>query len=378
MKHTLPIFTALLLAPLATLWTAESSKPVKPILFAAYYVWYHTGDHPRQPWLHWTYPSTETNAAAQKAKRPGEPAPASAARPLAGFYDSADPVVAGWHVQLAKAAGIDAFLVSWWDTVNGLDKSFENGILSAAVKHGFKVALLDERAQFHNKLEDYQAMLVRALRKYKDSPAYLRLDGRPVVYLYQVATKPGLTPTDFTALKKHVESEVGAVYWIVDKIAHDPKAQRDGNEDQVKCIPKEWLAAPGMDSFGFYSTFSNFRAHEYKDLVGKYRYLVKLAHDSGKKMLLPVHPGHDNSHFRNDPYVMPRRDGQTLRDYLLAATNAGADYIMVTSWNEWPETTVVEPSSTWSDPYTSLKILAEWQGVTFTTPPLPSTPLKER
>jgi hypothetical protein len=362
---------ALLLAPVAPLYASEAPKPAKPMLFAAYYVWYHTGDHPRQPWLHWTYPAAEANALAQKARLSGEPAIASAARPLAGFYDSADPAVAEWHVQLAKAAGIDAFLVSWWDTVNGLDKSFESGILAAAVKQGFKIALLDERAQFHNKLEDYQAMLTRALRKYKDSPAYLRLDGRPVVYLYQVAAKPGLTPEDFAALRKHVEGEVGPVYWIVDKIVHDAGAQRAGDEDRVKCIPKEWLATPGIDSFAFYSTFSNFRAYRYEELTNKYRYMVKLAHDAGRKMLLPVHPGHDNSHFRDDPYVMPRRDGQTLRDYLRAATDAGADFIMVTSWNEWPETTVVEPSSTWPDPYLYLKILAEWKGIAFTAPPLP-------
>jgi hypothetical protein len=68
---------------------------------------------------------------------------------------------------------------------------------------------------------------------------------------------------------------------------------------------------------------------------------------------------------------MPRRDGQTLRDFLRAATDAGADYLMVTSWNEWPESTVVEPSSSWSDPYQYLKILAEWKGLSFNPPPLP-------
>ena len=40
------------------------------------------------------------------------------------------------------------------------------------------------------------------------------------------------------------------------------------------------------------------------------------------------------------PYVMPRREGQTFRDYLRAATEAGADFVLVTSWNEWPETTM--------------------------------------
>ena len=32
--------------------------------------------------------------------------------------------------------------------------------------------------------------------------------------------------------------------------------------------------------------------------------MTKLAHDAGKKMLLPVRPGYDNSHFVPEPYVM--------------------------------------------------------------------------
>ncbi len=367
----------LLLVPLAGLCAVRctvAAPGAKPMLLAAYYCWYHSGDHPTKAWLHWTYPSSATNAVALRAQRPGEPPMASVFRPLAGFYDSADPAVAEWHVKLARAAGIDAFLVDWWDAHNGLDKMVDEGIVAACERQGFKFALLDERAQFHNDEGQYRAMLARALRRYKDSPVYLRLDGRPAVYLYQVANDPGLRPETFTELKKHVEAEVGPVYWIVDKIAHDPKAARAGDADRVKCIPKEWLATPGIDSFAFYSTFSNFKAHRYDELIGKYRYLAQLAHGAGKKMLLPAHPGHDNSHFNPAPYVMPRRDGQTLRDYLRAATDAGADFIMVTSWNEWPESTVVEPSSSWPDPYRYLRILAEWKGVAFGAGPLPPLP----
>lgn len=373
MQHVLTIFAALLLTAAQSLFAAEPAKPSRPLVFANYYCWYHDGQHSKRPFLHWTYPSSETNASAKKAQKPGEPAPNSVFRPLIGLYDSADPKVAEWHVQLAKAAGIDAFLVDWWDTHNQLDKNVDHGIVAAAQKHGFKFALLDERAQFHQNLEEYQAMLARGLKRYKDNPAYLRIDGRPVVYLYQVATKPGLSAAEFPLLKKHVEGEVGPVYWIVDKIAHDEKAAHAGDLDREKCIPKDWLAAPGLDCFAFYSTFSNFRAHEYDALLGKYRYMTKLAHDAGKKMLLPVHPGHDNSHFVDEPYVMPRRNGDTLRDYLRAATDAGADYIMVTSWNEWPESTVIEPSSSWPDPYLYLKIIAEWKGVQFAVPPTPSS-----
>ena len=364
-----PLLAVVLSLPLRALGGDNETRP--PLLLANYYCWYHDGQHPKLPFLHWTYPSSETNELAKQAQKPGEPPPNSMFRPLAGLYDSADPVVAEWHVQLAKAAGIDAFLVDWWDTHDALDQNVDRGIVAAADKLGFKFALLDERAQFHQKFEDYKVMLARALKRYKDHPAYLRIDGRPVVYLYQVATQPGLTAAEFPQLKKHVESEVGPVYWIVDKIAHDAKAATAGDKDREKCIPEDWLATPGVDSFAFYSTFSNFRAHEYDAIAGKYRYLTKLAHDAGKKMLLPVHPGHDNSRFRDDPYVMPRRDGQTLRDFLRAATDAGADYIMVTSWNEWPESTVIEPSSTWSDPYQYLRVIAEWRGKKFEIPPTP-------
>lgn len=131
--------------------------------------------------------------------------------------------------------------------------------------------------------------------------------------------------------------------------------------------------AAGIDAFAFYSTFSNFRADRYERLVGRYRYLTELAHRAGKRMMLPVHPGHDNSYFRDDGdfYDMPRRDDQTLRDYLRAASDAGADYVMVTSWNEWPESTVIEPAAYWDDPYQYLRILAEWRGKKFIPIPPP-------
>ncbi|TWU39632.1 hypothetical protein Poly41_24870 [Novipirellula artificiosorum] len=363
-------FTLWVLCSLSAAVSAVEEEP-KPLLFANYYAWYHNGSHPDHPWAGWTRKESEQNSRALAEQRPGLPPRSSAAYPLVGLYDSADPEVAEWHVRLAQAAGIDAFLVDWWGRHLDRDKNIDEGILVAAEKHSFKFALLDERSQFHSDWEWYKQAAVETLTRYKDSPAYLRIDGRPVYYLYQVASTATLTPEKFVDLKRHVESRVGPVYWIVDKIAHQHAAQRAGDADKEKHIPADWLATPGIDAFGFYSTFSHFRAHRYEDLAGKYKYLTDQAHDAGKKMLLPVHPGHNNSRFREDPYVMPRLDGQTLRNYLRAASDAGADFLMVTSWNEWPETTVVEPSSNWPDPYHYLRILAEWKEKAFHVPPAP-------
>jgi hypothetical protein len=142
---------ALLLAAMVALAPTVASAE-RPLLLANYYCWYHDGQHPKQPFLHWTYPSSETNALAKRSQKPGEPPPNSVFRPLAGLYDSADPKVAEWHVQLAKSAGIDAFLVDWWDTHNQLDQNVDRGIVAAAQKHGFKFALLDERVELRKQV----------------------------------------------------------------------------------------------------------------------------------------------------------------------------------------------------------------------------------
>lgn len=345
---------------------AVAAPPVRPTVFAAYYIWYADGSHPSAPWRHWTRPEVAPlHGAANPGGRPGDPPLASTAYPLAGLYSSRDPVVAEWHMRLAKAAGIDAFLVSWWGRHQETDEAFAAVTLPAAERTGFRVALLDELAQFHHDDLAYAQGLADALVRFKDSPAYLRIDGRPVVYLYRIAANPGLEPAGFAAVRRLVESRVGRVFWMVDAIAHD---HASGRRDRCKCIPSDWLDAEGVDAFACYSTFSHFRADRYDDLIVEYRHLAEQAHARGRRIVLPVHPGHDNSRFTADPYRMPRRDGDTLRDYLRAATDAGADAVLVTSWNEWPETTVVEPACSWTDPYAYLRVLAAWQGIAFEPP----------
>lgn len=370
-----PPFGSAVVALIATVVAGGvSAEPPRPTVLAAYYIWYADGAHAAHPWRHWTHPDV-VRQGGDPAGRPGDPPPSSAAYPLAGLYSSRDPAVAEWHMRLARAAGIDAFLVSWWGPHQETDETFARVTLPAAERAGFKVALLDELAQFHHDHEAYARGLAHALARFADSPAWLRMDGRPVVYLYQVASNPGLTPAAFASVRRHVEDRVGPVFWIVDKIAHDHHAGRPGRR---KCIPAEWLPVDGVDAFAFYSTFSHFRADRHEDLVDEYRHIAGQAHAAGRRVVLPVHPGHDNTRWRADGYRMPRRDGDTLRDYLRAATDAGADAILVTSWNEWPETTVVEPAATWDDPYLFLRILAAWRGKAFEVPEGPPAPDRQR
>jgi hypothetical protein len=292
------------------------------------------------------------------------PKPKSKAQPLIGYYDSDDREAVRWHVKLAQAAGIDAFLVSWWGGANISGAAWENVIVPIAAAEGFKVALCSELAQFHHDVNALAGQMAGVLRRTMGSPAYLRMEGKPVVYLYQVPFAPKLTPETFAQLSRGVEAEVGPVYWLMDKVTNAA--------NRGLAFPPAWLEIPGIPMFGFYGTFSVRRMWTCEELSPHYARLTQQAHAAGKKVFLPVHPGHDNSGFRPDDFfVIPRDDGRTLRGYLRAATNAGADAVLVTSFNEWPETTVVEPSSSWPDPYLYLRILAEWKGIVFSPPPLP-------
>ena len=353
MNRTVISLTAtLLLASPAVLNAAEK----KPLLWAMYYAWYEIATGPHGRWSHW---SDEKSAKSN-------PKPKSKAQPLIGYYDSDDPRVVRWHIRLAKAAGIDAFLSSWWGDANISGSAFEKTILPVAAEEHFKVAMCSELAQFHHDVKVLARQMADVLHRTKDSPAYLRVDGKPLVYLYQMPFAPKLTPATFAQLREGVEAEVGPVYWMMDKIANP--------NGGGLTFPNEWLKTSEIPMLGFYGTFSVKRIWKYTDLAPDYARLVRQAHAAGKKVFLPAHPGHDNSGFRpNDFFIIPREDGATLRGYLRAATEAGADVVLLTSFNEWPETTIVEPSSSWADPYLYLRIVAEWKGVNFTPPPLPGT-----
>ena len=355
------------------------SKGKRVPLLAFYYPWYGAPFGPSGVWAHWS--KTEGGASAPNGTDAGRIATpphlrdiVSAAYPLIGPYDSRQREVVRWHVRLAKAAGIDGFLVSWWGPGNwqnppGLTyRAFTEALLPVAEEEGFKVALCDELPQFYNGFDQVIEWAAEYLDRFRQSSAYLHIDGQPVYYLYQV-WQGRMKPDDCRRLIRTVEQRVGRVYWIVDKMRC--RLAKGSPSNRELFFPDEWLAIPEIDALGGYATFSNMRVHDDADLRMLYGRLVRQGHAHGRKVLLPVHPGHDNSKFNRKPYIMPRLGGKTLRGFLNAALEAEADLIAVTSFNEWPETTVIEPSLTWADPYLYLGIIADYAGVNWQPPALP-------
>lgn len=348
-----------------------------PLLLAHYYTWYGTPWGAAGRWDHWHQgdigavkcPNSADTVLFNPAIREISPC----AYPLIGPYDSMDREVIRWHMRMAKSAGIDAFSVDWWGDAgwqgvpHWTRDVFEKSVLPVAEQEHFKVCLFDECPQFVDDFEQCITWVIQFLKRYSASPAYLRIEGKPVYSIYQV-WEGKINPAQYQRMVQRVEAECGPVYWIIDRMLCRGASGRPHGELYA---PEEWLKQPTLDAISGYATFSSFRSYDAEVLKDMYAGFSRQVHAAGKKVMLPLHPGHDNRKINADPWQIPREGDKTLRNYWKAVEQADADIAVITSFNEWPETTVVEPSLSWPDPYLYLKTIAQLRGRRFVAPPLP-------
>ena len=57
---------------------------------------------------------------------------------------------------------------------------------------------------------------------------------------------------------------------------------------------------------------------------------------------------------RGNSYVRPRDGGSYFRSSFAGVAKSGADWAIITSFNEWPEGTMIEPSASYGDTYLNL------------------------
>ena len=114
-------------------------------------------------------------------------------------YVSADRGAMGRHIDQAKAAGIDAFIVAWYGPNGDTNQTEANlaALLDEAAARNFRIGILFETdSPFLGGPDSAAAALQHALSVHANHPAYLRADGKPVIFfwrssLYDVGTWAG-------------------------------------------------------------------------------------------------------------------------------------------------------------------------------------------
>jgi len=300
-------------------------------VLAFYYTWYGTPErHGR--WIHW-----------DKVKPDEHDIASSTHYPAKGAYDSHDPEIIDWHIDLAKEHGLTGFIATWWGPGAFDDRAFPI-LLDRAAKKDFKATVYWETAPGKGQAQIDQAAsdLLYVLNRYGSHPAFLRVDGKPVIFVY--GRVMGQVPLrSWPAIISGVEAEYpkGCVL-IADGYRESFARVLDGVHTYNIC---GWVRGKTPDQLRTLS------ANSFKKAVG-------LAKSHGKVSCITIIPGYDDTKIREPGINAERQNGQTYRVLWEEAIAADPDWVLITSWNEWHEGSEIEPS--WEDGDKYIKLTGEY------------------
>lgn len=292
-------------------WTKVPKK-----VLAFYYAWY---GNPKVSgrWVHWEQVD-------EARKQIGS----STHYPQLGPYDSHDPQVVAQHCQWAKEAGIDGFIVSWWQPNDFHDRAMPL-ILDTAQKFGLEITAYFETVP-NNDREKALSDVLYLLDRYGKHPAWLKVSGKPVLFVYGRAIgQIGLDGWLWVIGETNRRYEGGAVF-IGDQISSRAAFIFDGIHTYNITESTAGLSVEAIRAW------ANRTFPQWVATAGE-----------GRIACLTIIPGYDDSKLpgRKPPRpITYRHDGETYRVLWEAALAANPDWVLITSWNEWHEGSEIEPS----------------------------------
>jgi hypothetical protein len=227
---------------------------------------------------------------------------------------SGDPNLLREHIQQAKSAGIDGFIVNRISDL-GL-------LLPLARPLNFTVTLqLDGTQDFDSQLAGFY--------QYANDPAMVRYQGHAALFFWQSgALDPGLVSLERSSIDPDHN-----VLWIAD--GDQFGILRGDAWDGISPYSIAWSANPGSQLASWGS-----KAH---------------AAAADKLYIPPVSPGCDDHLVRAATCIRDRADGAYYASAWEGAIAASPSWaVVVSTWNEWMESTQIEPSVQYGDQYLQL------------------------
>ena len=318
------------------------------MVIAHYMTWYQTPDfsgswgfwqvnRPGIDRAYWHEPDTTNSAGARDI--------ASVYYPVIGPYDSANPDLCEYHILLAQMAGIDAFVCDWYGFDEYPEHPYDNtgfrALLRQAEKMNFKVAVCwEDRTMFQSgaqhassraeAVEHGKAIVRRLAKEYFPSPAYLRIDGRPVLMNFAWdeprAGSTTLWPDEWDQV---LEAAQPRPLLIHDFQAHHTNTYLE-RYDSV---------APWGSCLHGRTDLPEFYARA-RNTLGQGRFGFLSA---------TVRPGFDNrgsGGWGNDIALDDRKNGEVYRAIWESTLKHNVDFIQIATWNDMNEGGTIEPVRT--------------------------------
>jgi Glycosyl hydrolase family 99 len=252
-------------------------------------------------------------------------------------YASANREAMARQIDQAQNAGIDAFVLNWWGKGNPTEKNLKT-LLDVAAQKGFHVAAdFDINSPFMGGVESYADNLRHLHTVHAAHSAYLRYQGRPVVFFYNVSRLPVST---WQSLRDQVDPNHTSL-WIAEGTDLSYQSVFDGHHLYSVIWPNRIPPSKTLPQWG--------------NRVRKYNQ----EHNTAKLWIATVMPGYDDRKARpGSGFAQSRQGGEYYRQSWQAAIASKAQWVIINSFNEWPEGSYVEPSQAYGNLY--LDLTGEW------------------
>ena len=275
---------------------APANSPV-PVL-AYYYIWYDTSS--------WDRAKTDT--------------------PLLGTYSSDDVSVMRQHIQEAKAAGIDGFIVSWKST-DVLNRRLDQ-LAQVAQQEDFKLAIIYQGLDFSRNplpVDQVASDLDVFIQRYASLPAF-QLFSKPLViwsgtWKFSTQDINQVTNTRRTKLLLLASERDLAGYTRL---------------------------ATMVDGNAYY--WSSVNPATFPGYADKLLQMSQAVHANGGLWIAPAAPGFD-ARLIGGTTIVDRNNGDTFRTEINTAMASSPDALGIISWNEFSENSYIEPSQKYSTQY---------------------------
>jgi Glycosyl hydrolase family 99 len=221
--------------------------------------------------------------------------------PSLGKYDSSDPHVLATHVTHARYAGLNAFISSYWGKDSPTARRLPL-LLDTAGRQDFRITAYYELQSLP--ISSSSSILIQefdSLYQLSAHPAWLRVAGRPVLFVYNVGREGSCS-----TVSQLITANQGRFYLNLKVFVGYRECPRQ---------PDSWHQYVPADSF-----------------------------DQQGSNSATVSPGFFKF---NEPEPRLPRDPRRFHADLHRQVTSGARWQLVTSFNEWGEGTAVEPSKEW-------------------------------
>lgn len=321
-------------------WVSRSANAAEPLVGAYYYPWYgsYSGAH-------------STNQSMRSHLVPPQPAEL-------GRYDGRNSGTIASHIDQSHQGNIDFWAVSWWGPSSAENTTFRGSILSHPRASELKYAIHYEATgrlgtfdspNYANLIPDFRYLATN----YFQDPNYLKVDGRPVVFMYLTRAyfNSQLSRTYVASLRSTMQSEFGVDPYIVGDDLFGPNV--DAGRAQL------WDAVTDFDVYGTSLQSNGSTSAALTNLASTYDSNRNALANLNVGFIPTASPGFNDSGVRSGHPAAPRymtddasqTEGQLFKRMLDEVVVPRVDpkasnILMVNSFNEWHEDTQIEPTIT--------------------------------